>query len=45
MNIKIETLKLEMYKSISVALETTEHAENLLVHIETNEGKADSLKK
>ena len=34
-----------MYKPITVALETIEHVENLLVQNETNEGNAACLKK
>lgn len=37
-NIKIETLKLELYKPFTVALGTIEHVETMLVQIETDEG-------
>ncbi|QTD42756.1 mandelate racemase/muconate lactonizing enzyme family protein [Sporosarcina sp. Te-1] len=37
-NIKIETLKLELLKPLTVALGTIEHVETLLVQIETDEG-------
>lgn len=37
-NIKIETLKLDLYKPFTVALGTIEHVETMLVQIETDEG-------
>ncbi|MBB4826453.1 o-succinylbenzoate synthase [Sporosarcina luteola] len=37
-NIKIETLKLELHKPLTVALGTIAHVETLLVQIETDEG-------